>query len=135
MTRFMLVVVGVLLPLTILAGDYSDEVAAPGTPAFVIQEFISALDRSDDLSAYGWLSHDVRQQFSFEEFTRDVRAAGTTRREGRIDVVREVKDDSSSVVTLDVVRIVGSDRFTNEHRIALVYEGDAWKIDEYLTYL
>ena len=130
-----LVVVILISCLAILAGISPNKDVSPGTPSHAITEFLAALDRGDDLEAYGWLSEDISSHFSFEAFTRDVRSAESSGRMARIAVAGVTEDGSRAIVDLDVVRVSGSSRFLNHHRVALVYEDDAWKIDEYLTYL
>ena len=127
---------GVLLVASIVVALLErEETLTEGTPEATVQQFLKAVEVEDFQIAYGFLSEELRQECSVQDFV------GTNIRNGRLRNDRVTLERTQTLgdttfVTVRITQFFGSGPFGTsessfEQRFTLSQEDGAWRFAAY----
>lgn len=131
------VLLGVLLIAAIVVALLEREEPLPeGTPEAAVQRFLKAVEDDDFKGAYGFLSSELKQDCSVEDFFGRVGPLDTRLKNDRITLERTTPLDGTTLVTVRITRFRGSGLFgasesSFEQSYTLRQEEGEWKFTGY----
>jgi hypothetical protein len=119
------------IAVTLLAGTDA-EMLEEGTPQRAVQEYLLAVQARDYAAAYAWLSPEVREHCSIEDFERSFGFRNETSFRVRLDEVRLTS--TGAEVSLRITETFSAQPFPSEstftHRYWLTQVDGNWRLRE-----
>ena len=127
---------GVLLVVSIVVALLErEETLSEGSPEATVQQFLKAVEGEDFQIAYGFLSEELREDCSVQDFV-GANARNGRLRNGRVTLERTQTVEDTTFVTVRITQFFGSGPFgtsesTFEQRFPLSQENGEWRFTQY----